>query len=65
MLPTEMEFRNLKNEFAKFKRDTEDILSNIGRENMTEEMQYYIFNKVDETLAGFDTRLKALEDKIK
>ena len=32
---------------------------------MTEEMQYYIFNKVDETLAGFDTRLKALEDKIK
>lgn len=64
MLPTEMEFRNLKNEFARFKKDTEDVLSNIGRENMTEEMQYYLFNKVDETLEGFDKRLKALENKI-
>lgn len=64
MLPTEKEFQKLNDEFTKFKRDVTDILSNIGRENMDEEMQYYIFNKIDTAINGYKSTLNSLKDDI-
>lgn len=64
MLQTEKEFQKLNDEFIKFKRDVTDSLSNIGRENMDEEMQYYIFNKIDAAINGYKSTLNSLKDDI-
>ena len=68
MLQTEKEYQKLNDEFIKFKRDVTDRLSNIGRENMDEEMQYYIFNKIDAAINGYKSTLNGINteiDKIK
>ena len=64
MLQTEKEFQKLNDEFIKFKRDVTDALSNIGRENMDEEMQYYIFTKIDAAINGYKSTLDGINTEI-